>query len=49
MFQNIPLTLDGIWASFTVFSAGCVAQNSFLATRPILLLVLKPSTVFIVG
>jgi hypothetical protein len=47
-FQNIPLTHDGTWATFTVSSADNVTQDSFLATRLILLLVLKPVTVFIV-
>ena len=48
-FQNIPFVHDSIWASCTVSRADCVAQDSFLATRLILLLLLKPSTVFIVG
>jgi hypothetical protein len=48
-FQNIPFIHDGIWASSTVSRADFVAQDSFLATRLILLLLLKPSTVFIVG
>ena len=43
-FQNIPLTHECNWASFTVSTADFVAQDSFLATRRVLLLVLPYSS-----